>query len=141
MEIKITDNSAKIKEEFESAIEKGLYKCGLTAQEYAKQTLTANGNVDTGRLRASVAFGLGGETPAPAQYTGDHGEEGGTYDGVLPEDAEGVRTVYIGTNVEYAEKIECGSSISRAYPYLEPAAANHSDEYKSIIKEFLGSAG
>lgn len=137
MEIKITDNSAKVKEEFEAAVEKALYKCGLTAQGYAKQTLTDNDNVVTGRLRASIAFGLGGETPEPGSYTGDHGEEGGSYDGTLPEDEDGKRTVWIGTNVEYAEKIECGSSTSRAYPYLEPAVANHSDEYKSIIEEFL----
>ena len=77
MEIRFTDNSAKVKEEFEAAVEKALYKCGLMAQKYAKQTLTVNGNVDTGRLRASVAFGLGGESPEPGQYSGDHGEEGG----------------------------------------------------------------
>ena len=137
MEIKITDNSDKVREELESAVEKALYKCGLTAQGYAKQTLTDNGNVDTGRLRASIAFALSGEEAAPSSYSGDHGEEGGSYSGTAPEEGDGTKSVWIGTNVEYAEKIECGSSSSRAYPYLEPAVANHSEEYKSIIKEFL----
>lgn len=75
MEIKITDNSTKVKEEFDAAIEKALCKCKLTAQGYAKQTLADNDNFDTGRHRAGIAFGPGGETPEPGFYTKDHGEE------------------------------------------------------------------
>jgi HK97 gp10 family phage protein len=45
--------------------------------------------------------------------------------------------VYVGTNVEYAAYVELGTSKSRAYPYLRPAAENHSSEYSQIIESEL----
>ena len=44
---------------------------------------------------------------------------------------------YIGTNVEYAPDVELGTSTRRAKPYLRPAAADHADEYKEIVKAAL----
>lgn len=44
---------------------------------------------------------------------------------------------YIGTNVEYAAYVELGTSVQKAKPYLRPAAENHSDEYKEIVKTVL----
>ena len=64
--------------------------------------------VDTGRLRNSIS----------------HAQ--------LNEDSE-----VIGTNVEYAPHVELGTRHQRAKPYLRPAAENHSDEYKSIMKAVM----
>ena len=47
------------------------------------------------------------------------------------------KTVYIGTNVEYAAAVECGTSRQRPQPYLKPAATQHTDEYKAIAKYYL----
>lgn len=47
------------------------------------------------------------------------------------------KTVYIGTNVEYAAAVECGTSRQRPQPYLKPAATQHTDEYKTIAKYYL----
>lgn len=47
------------------------------------------------------------------------------------------KTVYIGTNVEYAAAVECGASRQRPQPYLKPAATQHTDEYKTIAKYYL----
>lgn len=47
------------------------------------------------------------------------------------------KTVYIGTNVEYAAAVECGTSHQRPQPYLKPAATQHTDEYKTIAKYYL----
>lgn len=47
------------------------------------------------------------------------------------------KTVYIGTNVEYAAAVECGTSRQRPQPYLNPAATQHTDEYKTIAKYYL----
>lgn len=46
-------------------------------------------------------------------------------------------SAYIGTNVEYAPYVELGTSRQKAQPYLRPAAANHADEYKQIVKAAL----
>ena len=66
--------------------------------------------VDTGRLRNSIT----------------HADDG---------EAE-----YIGTNVEYAPYVELGTSRTRAQPYLKPAIANHSDEYKKIVEDEMQDA-
>lgn len=44
---------------------------------------------------------------------------------------------YIGTNVEYAPYVELGTSRQKAQPYLRPAAENHTEEYKNIVKTAL----
>ena len=112
----------------------GLKAIGLTAESYAKQNITDQKAVDTGRLRNSITHAV----------------------------EEGELAVYIGTNVEYAPYIELGTGIyaeqggrqtpwsyqdddgvwhttrgQKPRPYLRPAAANHADEYKSLMEEAL----
>lgn len=65
--------------------------------------------VDTGRLRNSITFDMDGTS------------------------------VYIGTNVEYAEYVENGTSKRKATPYLVPAATEHISEYRSIIEKEMES--
>ena len=48
--------------------------------------------------------------------------------------------VYIGTNVEYAPYVELGTMRQDPQPYLKPAASEHGDEYRAILKSCLGSA-
>lgn len=48
--------------------------------------------------------------------------------------------VYIGTNVEYGPYVELGTSRRNPHPYLKPAAADHADEYRAILKGCLESA-
>lgn len=48
--------------------------------------------------------------------------------------------VYIGTNVEYAPYVELGTRRQDPHPYLKPAASEHGDEYRSILKSCLVSA-
>lgn len=79
--------------------------------------LKAEGNaknacpVDTGRLRNSITNAIDTEEKA----------------------------VYIGTNVEYAPYVELGTSSRKPHPYLKPAAADHGDEYRAILKSCLES--
>jgi phage gpG-like protein len=88
--------------------------------------------VDTGRLRASITY----------------------------EVDEAEQAVYVGTNVSYAPKVELGRTagagkgdsiesdpsyeskpghvtVKLPYPYLTPAAQNHSDEYRALVKKYL----
>lgn len=63
--------------------------------------------VITGRLRNSITF-----------YTDDD-------------------TVTIGTNVEYAQFVEEGTSRREAKPFLRPAVENHLDQYQAIVENEL----
>lgn len=44
---------------------------------------------------------------------------------------------YIGTNVEYAVYVEMGTVNTPAQPYLKPAAADHIERYRNILKSEL----
>lgn len=50
----------------------------------------------------------------------------------------GGKSAYVGTNVEYAEYVELGTSRSKAQPYLVPAASRHASEYEAILQKHLG---
>lgn len=50
------------------------------------------------------------------------------------------KAVYIGTNVEYGPYVELGTSRRKPHPYLKPAAADHGDEYRAILKGCLESS-
>lgn len=137
--IKITDNSDYVLDEFEDAVKRALLACGLEAQGKAIDIITAKGAVDTGLLRSSIAFALGGESATPQTYKADvYGDGSGSYSGTAPKDEDGKYTVYLGTNVEYAQVVECGANGRTAKPFIAPAVENYTSKYKTIIKEELG---
>ena len=68
--------------------------------------------VDTGRLRNSITHQL------------DLGDD----------------SVYIGTSVEYGPYVEMGTRHTKAQPFLRPAATEHGDRYRSILRKALGSS-
>lgn len=47
------------------------------------------------------------------------------------------KSVYIGTNVEYAPYVELGTSRMEPQPFLHPAAADHEGTYKKIFESNL----
>lgn len=131
MEVEIQDNSKEVSAAIKAALLRGLEKCGLVAEGYAKKLCP----VDTGDLRDSITHVVNDEEPA----------------------------VYIGTNSEYAPYVELGTGIyaeggggrptpwvyqdakgnwhytrgNKAQPYLKPAAADHAQQYRDIIKSEL----
>ena len=98
------DNTDEVLSALEKAKIRGLTAIGMTAEGHAKKKITQAKAVDTGRLRNSITFAVSGESANISSYSGDHGEEGGSYSGTAPNDKE--KAVYIGTNVEYAPGIE-----------------------------------
>lgn len=46
-------------------------------------------------------------------------------------------SVYVGTDCEYAQYVEEGTSRSKPHPYLRPAVENHLDKYKAIVEKEL----
>lgn len=134
IEVRFDDNSEAVLNALRNAVERGLMEIGETAVTYAKKSLTEQKAVDTGRLRNSINY--------------------------LVRDDE----VYIGTNVEYAPYVEFGTGKyadggrptpwvyqddegnwhwtagNPARPYLAPAAKNHTQEYRDMLKDSLENA-
>jgi hypothetical protein len=139
------DNTEEVLSAMETAIERGLEAIGMTAEGHAKKVLTKvvyTGDKDyplTGRLRNSITYAVSGKKAAIQSYSGDNGEEGGTYDGTAPNDKD--KAVYIGTNVEYAPGIELGTHRSAgAVHFLQDAASNHTAEYKRLMEDSMKNA-
>lgn len=140
MKIDFRSNKKRVLDALEEAVDRALMICGGKAESYAKQNLTDNGSVDTGLLRNSITFARGGKGANIDSYSASKGTGSGSYSGSAPSEGRHERSVYIGTNVEYAPFVELGTSHSKAKPYLRPAAENHGDEYKKIIKNELSKA-
>lgn len=133
------DNTDEVLFALEKAKIRGLTAIGMTAEGHAKKKITQAKAVDTGRLRNSITFAVSGESANISSYSGDHGEEGGTYSGTAPNDKE--KAVYIGTGVEYAIGIETGSHRKAGgVHFLQDAASNHSDEYKRLMEDSMKNA-
>ena len=140
-EVTMTDNSSKVKKEVEQALYKAARMIGGTLEGHAKEYAP----VDTGLLRNSITFAIGGEPPAIASYRGnDKNKNGqivekaeGSYAGVAPKDKKGEVTVYIGTNVKYAPFQELGAPSRNlpARPFIRPAIENHTDEIEQILEQ------
>ena len=124
MNVKFTDNSKEVLAAMLEAKARALEACGLVAEGYAKKATP----VDTGNLRNSISH-------------------------KVTEDA-----AYIGTNTEYAPYVEFGTGKyypggrpdswvyqddkgnwhrtegAKAQPFLKPAVADHSQQYRGIIE-------
>ena len=133
------DNTDEVLSALEKAKIRGLTAIGMTAEGHAKKKITQAKAVDTGRLRNSITFAVSGESSNISSYSGDHGEEGGTYSGTAPDDKE--KAVYIGTGVEYAIGIETGSHRKAGgVHFLQDAATGHTEEYKRLMEDSMKNA-
>lgn len=48
---------------------------------------------------------------------------------------------YVGTNVEYAQFVEEGTSKQKAQPFLRPAAVDHMDQWRKTLEDELENGG
>lgn len=118
--VKFDDHSPEVLAALKRATARGLEACGVKAESYAKQELSraklhadksVRPNVITGRLRNSISH--------------------------VVQNNEAI----IGTNVEYAATVELGGRNPKwKYPYLKPAATEHTGEYKQILADSLKNA-
>ena len=119
------DNSDEVLRELEAGVKRALNAVGIQAERHAKDMCP----VKTGRLRGSITYATAdrhSKGQPPAQQ-GDYDMRG------KPEP----KSVYIGTNVEYAAQVETGSSGRKPKPYLKPAVQNYKGEYQQIIERYL----
>ena len=123
----------------EEQIALALEACGSAVERNASDYCP----VETGFLRNSITYALGGEKPEKTSYRADkHDKQGkikeGHYDGTAPKDSIGKRSVIIGSNLPYARKMEFGGSKVKApNGYLRIAITRHLDEYKNLITNIL----
>lgn len=123
------------------ANEVGMEMVNLThrdAPSRSNRALNGRGTpVDTGYLRNSMAYAVGGESAhtitKSASYTDDAGEKSGSYSGVADDDNRGKTSVHIGSNVVYAPRIEEGGQGYGGQHMLRNAVMDVQD----FAKEFL----
>ena len=128
MSVTIVNNSKQVLTAFDKQLQNGLIAVGLEAQTYAKEECP----VDTSRLKNSITSAT--TTQSDNKDTPFKPEDGATH--ATPEKT----SVYIGTNVEYAEKIETNTNIKHTNGkahFLRDAAAQHGKRYESIVKAAL----
>lgn len=110
---------------------------GLEAEGNAVSEITAMGAVDTGRLRNSITYATattqGAANTQPVNKPDGVAKSSDYATHGTPEDD----SVYIGTNVEYAQYIEKGQKGKPGRPFLQNAIANYQDDYISLIKKGL----
>ena len=109
-DIKFTSNVNDILRRMEKGKRNALTAIGSSAETHAKDNITADDLIDTGRLRNSISYAVDGEA------------------------------AYIGTNVEYAPYLELGTKKITAHHYLKRAATEHKDEYKELTAQAIQSA-
>lgn len=141
-----TDNSSMVRRELPLSIKRAAMTIGLQAERYAKEYLKNQDAVDTGLLRNSVTFAIGGEAPHVMAYQASKkpkdgkDKAAGAYTGAAPTDAEHRVSVYIGTNVEYGRYVEFGTSRGmKPRPFIKPTMLEHAEEYKEILKTELST--
>lgn len=113
---------------------------GLTGADAAGLVVIRENNaraiaeaMDSALARALETIGLAAEGYAKRLCPVDTGRLRNSITHVQDGDS-----AYIGTNVEYGPYVELGTSKRDAQPFLAPAARDHADQYRGILKSQLG---
>jgi len=127
----IIDNSGRILSEFDRKIALACELIGVEAERYAKEDCP----VDTGRLRNSITYAVKEGQGLANQESGEQADPDEYRKLAEPEE----KTVYIGTNVKYASKIELKDMAHKSGKahFLRDAVTKHKDKYKEIAKKTL----
>lgn len=131
MGVTIKDNSGDIGRQIKEAIIRGLERCGMQGESYAKDLVP----VDTGNLRNSITHEV--ITSEPSVIIGTNNEyavyvELGT--GEYAEGGGGRPTPWVYQDDKGNWHHTHGQ---QAQPYLRPALADHKKTYKNILEDEL----
>lgn len=129
MEIKFSDNSQKILDEFHAAALRALERCGSQAEGYAKDLAPS----DTGNLRNRISHKV--DPDEPAAYVGTNTEyapyvELGT--GIYADGGRPTPWVYQDDSGNWH-----WTAGNPAQPFLAPAVKEHTQTYRNIIEDEL----
>lgn len=136
--VKLENNKKKVLNDFNEQCEVGLYKMGLLWLSNVTEIITSrysnarggNGIVDTGRLRASMSF-------ITSQFSDKNKsvKESNSKDYVKGKAND--NQLIVGTNVEYGNYIESGTSKQKARPFLKPSLLENTKDYEKIFKDSI----
>ena len=127
------DNRKAVIKAKNEAVERGLQAIGMEAVTLTFRDVNNRGTpVKTGRLRNSITWATQDGSGGGA------GGEGGESDPMAEPEKE---TLVIGSNVEYAQIIEEGTSKRKARHMLRNALTDISDRAEKIMKASLEAAG
>lgn len=105
----------------------------ITMEVTADNTAAVKGGLQSAFARALERIGLQAEGYAKDLCPVDTGNLRNS----ITHTSDG-KAAYIGTNVEYGKYVELGTVKMAAQPYLRPAAADHGETYRNIVKDELG---
>lgn len=147
MSVEVSSNVREVKRATEKAMMKAARMVGGTVEGHAKELCP----VDTGLLRNSITFAIGGEVPNTMDYVSNDKDKNGNpverqkghYEGQAPADDDNQVTVYVGTNVEYAPYQELGAPNIHldARPFLRTAFEMFQNEIEQILERCLKDIG
>lgn len=112
----INDNTAMVKFMLDQQIRNAMDAIGQACEDYAKLKCPTGTEESTG-----IPHYVGGTLKNSITHAVSN-------DG---------KSVVVSTNVEYAAYVELGTYKMKARPYLRPAANDHADEYRKILKNAL----
>lgn len=140
-DVTVVSNITYVRKATEKAMKKAARMIGGTVAGHAVEACP----VDTGLLRNSITFAIGGEDPQITTYHSNDTDKNGKlierkeghYSDKAPQDEDDQVTVYVGTNVQYAPYQELGApNINlEAKPFLRPAMENFTQEIEQIIDQ------
>lgn len=131
MSVEITDNSKEVSAAIKAALLRGLEKCMLVAEGYAKKLCP----VDTGNLRNSITHVI--DEQEPAAIIGTDSEYGAYVElgtGIYAEGGGGRPTPWVYQDAKGNWHYTRGN---KAQPFLKPAAADHAIQYRKILEDEL----
>lgn len=152
------DHTSEVQEAVHDAVLVALDAAGLQGATLARMELqNTPSRIDTGLLRNSITWAVSGKAPKMGSYRGSDthtqdspsvvrrglvGKEAppprsGEYTGTAPDDPEGQKAVYIGTNVEYALYVHEGTDKMAPNRFLKNALNKNKGELEKIISDVL----
>lgn len=129
MSVEITDNSKEVSAAIKAALLRGLEKCGLVAEGYAKKLCP----VDTGNLRNSITHVV--DEQEPAAIIGSNNSYAAYVCLGTGKYADGGRpTPWVYKDAKGQFHWTAGN---KAQPFLKPAVSDHAEQYRDILKKEL----
>ena len=129
--VEIIDNSKEVSAAFVAARLRGLEKCGLVAEGYAKKLCP----VDTGNLRNSITHVV--DEDEPAAYIGTNNEYAPYVELGTGKYAEGGGGRPTGWAYQDAKGNWHYTHGQKPQPYIKPAVADHAQQYRDILEDEL----
>lgn len=134
MSVEIHDNSKEVSAKIKAVLLRGLEKCGLVAEGYAKKLCDGFKN-PTGNLRNSITHQVNDDEMSVIIGTDvEYGvyQELGT--GIYAEGGGGQPTPWVYQDEKGNWHYTRGN---KAHPFLKPALADHTQTYKNIFEDEL----